>query len=71
MVNNTSLLNPHKRYLVSPIVIIAVLFFIFGFVTWLNSTLIVFLKIACQLEYLQAFLVATAFYISYFVMAMP
>jgi FHS family L-fucose permease-like MFS transporter len=60
-----------KKSAISPIIIIAVLFFIFGFVTWLNSTLIVFLKIACQLEYIQAFLVATAFYISYFVMALP
>jgi FHS family L-fucose permease-like MFS transporter len=60
-----------KKTTLSPIIIIASLFFIFGFVTWLNSTLIVFLKIACQLEYLQAFLVATAFYISYFVMALP
>lgn len=53
------------------IVIIGILFFIFGFVTWLNSTLIPFLKISCELNNAQAYLVTLAFYISYFVMALP
>ena len=54
------------------ITIIGILFFIFGFVTWLNATLIPYLKIACELTTnLQANLVAFAFYISYFVMALP
>lgn len=50
---------------------IGILFFIFGFVTWLNGTLIVYLKIACQLNTFQSMLIAFAFYISYFVMALP
>ncbi|MFN3315223.1 MAG: MFS transporter, partial [Raineya sp.] len=55
-----------------PLLIIGVFYFIFGFVTWLNSILIPYLKMACQLESnLQAYLVAFAFYISYFVMALP
>jgi len=54
-----------------PMVIIAVLFFIFGFVTWLNGILIPYLKIACQLTNFQAMFVAFAFYIAYFVMALP
>jgi MFS transporter, FHS family, L-fucose permease len=53
------------------ITIIGVLFFIFGFVTWLNATLIPFLKISCELTNTQAYLVTFAFYISYFVMALP
>jgi len=53
------------------IVIIGCLFFIFGFVTWLNSVLIPYLKIACELNNLQSYLVAFSFYISYFVMAIP
>lgn len=53
------------------IVIIGVLFFIFGFVTWLNSTLIPYLQIACQLETSEAVLVTFAFYISYAIMAFP
>ncbi len=53
------------------IVIIGCLFFIFGFITWLNSVLIPYLKIACELNNLQSYLVAFSFYISYFVMAIP
>ncbi len=54
-----------------PIIILGVLFFVFGFVTWLNGTLIPYLKIACELSTFQALLVAFAFYISYFVTALP
>jgi glucose/galactose transporter len=54
-----------------PIIIIGVLFFIFGFVTWLNATLIPYLRIACELTAFQSFWVTFAFYISYFVMALP
>ncbi len=54
-----------------PIIVLGILFFIFGFVTWLNGTLIPYLKIACELNNLQSYLVAFAFYISYFVMALP
>ncbi len=54
-----------------PIIIIGVLFFIFGFVTWLNATLIPYLKTACELTTFESYLVTFAFYISYFVMAIP
>src|SRR6185312_3152044 len=55
-----------------PLVIIGSLFFIFGFVTWLSSVLIPYLKIACELtNYRQAYLVVFSFYISYFIMAVP
>ena len=63
--------NNTKKDQLIPISIIAVLFFIFGFVTWLNATLIPYLKIACELSNFEAYLVTTAFYISYFVMAIP
>jgi glucose/galactose transporter len=51
--------------------LVGCLFFIFGFVTWLNGTLIPFLKTACELNNFQAYFVTFAFYISYFVMAIP
>jgi MFS transporter, FHS family, L-fucose permease len=54
-----------------PIFIIGTLFFIFGFVTWLGSVLIPYLRIACQLNNLTSYLVAFSFYISYLVMAIP
>lgn len=53
------------------ITIIGILFFVFGFVTWLNGTLIPFLKLACQLNTFQAFFVTFAFYMSYFFLALP
>jgi FHS family L-fucose permease-like MFS transporter len=59
-----------KSYAV-PMIIIGALFFIFGFVTWLNSVLIPFLQQACQLTDFQAYFVTLAFYISYFFMAIP
>ena len=54
-----------------PTLIIGGLFFVFGFVTWLNSTLVQYLRIACQLTTFQSFFVTFAFYISYFIMALP
>jgi len=52
--------------------IIGTLFFIFGFVTWINSQLIPFLKQVCELQTdTQAYLVTFAFYISYFFMSIP
>ncbi|MEE1119124.1 MAG: sugar MFS transporter [Bacteroidales bacterium] len=51
--------------------IIGLLYFVFGFVTWLNSLLIPFLKTACELPDSQAYWVTFAFYISYFVMSIP
>ncbi|MDR2407464.1 MAG: sugar MFS transporter [Bacteroidales bacterium] len=52
--------------------IIGSLFFVFGFVTWINSQLIPFLKQVCELQSdAQAYLVTFAFFISYFVMSIP
>jgi len=59
-----------KNYLFG-LIIIGILYFIFGFVTWLNGTLIPFLKVACELSDFTAYLVTFAFYISYFVWALP
>ncbi|WP_316829282.1 sugar MFS transporter [Pedobacter aquatilis] len=51
--------------------IIGVLFFIFGFITWANSQLIPYLKIACQLSSTESYYVASAFFAAYFVMSIP
>ncbi|MCR8557269.1 sugar MFS transporter [Mucilaginibacter sp. BJC16-A38] len=56
---------------ISPIYIIGALFFVFGFVTWLNSVLILYLRIACQLNNFESYLVVFAFYIAYLVMGVP
>lgn len=59
-----------RQYWIS-ISIIGTLFFIFGFITWLNGILIPYLEIACELTTFQSLLVAFAFYISYTCMALP
>jgi len=56
---------------VPPILVIGLLFFVFGFVTWLGSVLIPYLQIACGLTTFQSYFVAFAFYISYTLMALP
>jgi glucose/galactose transporter len=53
------------------IAIIGLLFFIFGFVTWLNGPLISFAKLAFDVSEALAFLIPSAFYISYFCLALP
>jgi glucose/galactose transporter len=53
------------------IAIIAGLFFIFGFVTWINGALIPFMKTINELTDAQSYLVASASYISFVVMALP
>ncbi len=60
-----------KRNYITSIVILAFMFFVFGFVSWVNSILIPYFKIACELTNFQSYLVAFAFYIAYLVMSMP
>ena len=60
-----------KRQTIISIFIIGLLFFIFGFVSWVNAILIPYFKIACELTHFQAYLVTFAFYISYFIMSVP
>src|SRR6187401_3279321 len=61
-----------KRDTVISIVIIGLLFFIIGFVSWVNAILIPYFKIACELtKNTQLYLVTFAFYISYFILSVP
>lgn len=63
--------NKNSGETLIPMVILTALFFTFGFVTWLNGPLIPFFKLACELTESQAYFVAFAFYIAYFIMAIP
>ena len=68
MNNQLKKVNPYTGALF----IMALLYFIFGFVTWLNGILIPFLKLTCNLNSdAKAFLVTFAFFIAYFVLALP
>lgn len=61
----------NKNSTLVPILIIAGLFFIFGFVTWINGALIPFMKTINELTDAQSYFVASASYISFVVMALP
>ena len=71
MSNIESALQIEKRSTIIPMIILTALFFILGFVTWLNGPLIPFFELACELTSSQAYFVTFAFYIAYFVMAIP
>lgn len=61
----------NKKHTWISISLIGMMFFVFGFVSWVNAILIPYFKIACELTNFQSYLVAFAFYISYLVMSMP
>ena len=63
--------NENKKGVLVPFLIIAGMFFIFGFVTWINGALIPFMKTMCDLTDAESFLVVSASYISFVVMAIP
>lgn len=58
-------------YGIRPIITLASLFFIIGFVTWLNGPLITFVQLAFSLSDVGAFLVPLCFYLSYLVFPLP
>jgi glucose/galactose transporter len=60
-----------KRNNLIPLIIIGILYFVFGFATWINGALIPILKTSCQLSDFVSYFITFAFYISYFVMALP
>lgn len=63
--------NAPARSQLGSIAIVGLLFFMFGFVTWLNGPLIGFAKLAFDVSESAAFLIPFAFYISYFFLALP
>ena len=67
---NNNLISSKKTYYIS-IAILAGMFFIFGFVSWVNAILIPYFRISCELTHFESYFVAFAFYIAYFVMAIP
>lgn len=68
---NTTLRAADKRTTVYSMIILATLFFIFGLVSWVNTILIPYFKLTCELTVFQSYLVTFAFFIAYLVMAIP
>lgn len=71
MENIKPIAAPRSNSTVVSIIILGLMFFTFGFISWVNAILIPYFKIACELTNFQSYLVAFAFYISYLVMSMP
>jgi FHS family L-fucose permease-like MFS transporter len=59
------------RTYTAALVVLATVFFMWGFATVLNDILIPHLKSAFQLDYAQVLLIQFVFFLAYFVMAMP
>jgi len=68
---NTQAGTLRKREVAISLVIIGMLFFVFGFVSWVNAILIPYFRIACELTHFESYLVTFAFYIAYLVMSVP
>ena len=58
-------------YGLGPLGVAAAIFFMMGFVTWLNGPLISFVRVAFSLGDVSAFLVPLVFYLSYFLFSIP
>lgn len=68
----TAIATPHARpSQATSIAIMGLLFFIIGFLTWINGPLIAFVQLAFELDEVNAFLVLMVFYLSYFFLALP
>jgi glucose/galactose transporter len=60
-----------QRDTITGMIIIAFMFFMFGFTSWINAILIPYFKISFELSHVQSYLVTFAFYISYFIFSVP
>lgn len=61
-----------NRQFILSMIMLGALFFIFGLVSWVNSILVPYFKVACELEAgVQTYLVTFAFYIAYLLMTIP
>lgn len=69
--SQTSNFIADKRTTIYSMIILAFLFFIFGLVSWVNTILIPYFQLTCQLSNFESYLVTFAFYIAYLVMAIP
>ncbi|MFA6839090.1 MAG: MFS transporter, partial [Dysgonamonadaceae bacterium] len=71
--SNNSQINyvKDKNTTIKSMIILALLFFIFGLVSWVNTILIPYFQLTLQLSRFQSYLVTFAFYIAYLIMSIP
>ena len=63
-------MNKKTKYFI-PLLMIGLLFGVFGFAAWLNSILIPYFQIVLELNSVQTTLVTFSFFIAYVIMALP
>ena len=69
---NTVTTSSRKSNIVLSMVMLGALFFVIGLVSWVNSILVPYFKVACELKNeTESYLANFAFYIAYLVMAIP
>ena len=62
---------PARKTSVAAMAILGLMFFIFGFTSWVNSILVPYFKIGCELNHFQSYLIVFALYSAYLIMAIP
>ncbi|WP_144210057.1 N-acetylglucosamine MFS transporter NagP [Shewanella donghaensis] len=67
----TTMNNSQQKSSILPMAIVAILFFVLGFATWLNGSLMPYLKQILQLTPFQASLILFSFYIAVTFTALP
>ena len=61
-----------KKQYISSLAMLGVLYFVFGLVSWVNSILVPYFNVACELHSdVESYLANFAFYIAYLVMTIP
>lgn len=72
MTQDNNMKDKTKSSYAFSLVMLCLLFFVFGLVSWVNSILVPYFKVACELQSeVQGYLAQFAFYIAYLVMTIP
>lgn len=60
-----------KKTSVMAMFILGIMFFVFGFTSWINSILVPYFKIGCELNHFQSYLIVFSLYLAYLILAVP
>ena len=60
-----------KKTPMTAMFLLGVMYFVFGFTSWINSILVPYFKIGCELNHFQSYLIVFAMYFAYLIMALP
>lgn len=69
--SETCLPPMRKKTPLTAMFLLGVMYFVFGFTSWINSILVPYFKIGCELNHFQSYLIVFAMYFAYLIMAIP